>query len=173
MKQIFAIGLLIAIMNCTGKKNELKFEIHNDLSGFSIKYPANWDTTKQDNRVRFMAHEISSDSTDKFNEGLNVSMFQLDGITLDDFVEKNIELTQQRYPNQKIEKKKGKNSNGIEFYSMTIEVEANGMKLINFGTFFSNKNQFYTLTQTIEKDKTTEYQPIVNEVVESFDWTRK
>lgn len=172
MRKILTIVLLAIMISCNDKKNDLKLESHEDMSGFSIKYPSSWDTTKQDNRVIFMAYEVNADTTDNFNESLNVSMFQVDGIILEDFVDENIRLTQQRYPNQKIEKRKGKNSKGLDFYSIVVDIEANGLSLINNGTFFSNGNKFYTLTQTIEKNKLTEYQPLVDSVVESFDWTK-
>ncbi len=176
---------IILLFSCTGKVskddkvNEAinKVEYSNYLNKqfeFSLNYPSAWDTTKRDNRITFMAVEFNKqDTTDSFNESMNISVFPNEGLTLEELVNENIKLAKQYYVNATITTKEDINENGLKYYQLTLKMNRQGINLINYSTFFDNGKYLFTLTQTTEQEKSEKYKPIFTDVINSFNWSNE
>lgn len=184
MKKTFTLLVCLTLLGCNTNQTETKlsatikkkqnseFETHIDkLNGFKIDYPSNWDTTKKDQRITFMATENNPDTSDKFNEGLNITIFPMEGMTLEQMVDKNIEMAKQYYGNPDIKKAKTINANGLDCFILQMKQERHGLLFVTYSGFFENNSKLYTITLTIEANKINKYKPIINSVLHSFDWT--
>lgn len=190
MRTPVLLSLIIAIYSCkekhesapiTGQDNNfgIKLQAANGFTvysnsdyGFHFEYPAGWDSSPKDPNVLFIAVEKDPDSSDHFNEGLNISAAPLQGFTMDSIVNANIALAHHFYKNADIKKAVTVNSSGVNCTVLQMPMIVEGMQLITYTAFFEDGTHFYTLTQTFEVNKGEKYEPIVEHVINSFNWNR-
>jgi len=188
MRQLLLFGLILVFLSCnnspkptanstsTGDNQLLntgsgfKDYVNRD-KGFSLSYPAKWDTILKDSNMVFVAVEHDADTLDKFNEGFNVTVFPNEGLTLSQMVDENIKMLKSYYGNSEIVRTSIKNKNGLDSIILQIKQNSEGIALISYSTFFDNGTHLFTVTATIEEAKKQKYSKIMNTVLNSFNWT--
>ncbi len=142
----------------------------DEQKGFSIAYPADWDTIKGNPVFPIIVVERDKDTADKFNESYSISVFPSEGRTVDEIIATNIELAKQKYPAAKMRKSEQVNKNGIDCTVLELVVEAKGVTIINYATMYFNDKNLYTLTFSMEEAKKKKYLEILDHVANSFEW---
>lgn len=164
MKYIVVIAMIALVLVGCGKSTGT---YTNTDYGFSIDFPLDWDTSKIDPRMVFMALEPFSDSADIFQEGYSISVFENEGYTLDQIVSENITLTERYYADANIQRNDTE-VNGIEAIQLTLEYEMQELALTNIATFMNHEEYLITVTQSAEKKHFSEYESLFEELLQSF-----
>ncbi|MGB1102198.1 MAG: PsbP-related protein [Crocinitomicaceae bacterium] len=166
MKNIVLMAILaIFLIGCGRSMGKYS----NDEYGFSIDFPADWDTSKVDPRMVFMALEPFSDSADIFQEGFSVSVFENEGYALDEIVSENIALTERYYKDAKIERKDTK-INDVEAIQLTLDYDMQELSLTNIATFVNHDGYLFTITQSAEKKNFSAYEELFDELIHSLEF---
>jgi len=141
----------------------------NDMLGLRLSYPLNWDTTAHDPRLAFIAAEINSDSLDRFNENLNLSVGKSQGTSLDEVIKLNLDAARQHYNDSDIETSERTNAHGTRIVTISMVLSASGMNISNQANFFTDGDWLYCLTFGGEAEKAEAYRPIWNAILESIE----
>jgi hypothetical protein len=175
MKKLIPYLILInGLISCNGQtknKSDDMFLLHkNPISKFSIVYPKDWDTTKKDNRIIFMAVEKRKSETDKFRENFTIYSVELpNGYDLDTVLESAKQGFIQKYPNDNIvEQGVKKNKNGITYGLFKNKISTNGDEIITTVAYFQKSNIFFVLSLSNNKIEDEIYSPIFSRIIDSY-----
>jgi hypothetical protein len=164
------IILTSIIVSCGGSDFNTFTDSEN---GFLIDYPAEWDTTNLDPRMAFMARETFLDSTDMFEEGISISVFDNQGISLQSIVDENVKMTKLYFDSPEIAQKNFTTDNGIDCIQIEVTYEVSGLELNNTGIFVNHEGMLYTITLSSEKSKKEEYASTFDAIINSFNWLKE
>ncbi len=167
MRNILFISLIILLTACGGTNYNTYSNVEH---GFEIDYPENWDTTKMDARMVFMALEGFKDSTDLYTEGFSISVYDNEGYDLESIVDQNVNVAQYYFADAKIERKDLVTANDIEGIVLELIYDADGLEVMNRACFFDHAGKLYTITESMENKKRDEYDAIFNEIINSLAW---
>lgn len=168
---------MISCVNPSGqdevKENQISYEKHVDPeNGFAIEYPESWvkiDTMPQP-YLLLAVKENNPDTSDKFNESMNLIKLPNEGKSLRQIVDQNLEMIKQYRPDYKVSQSNFETKKGLETILIKAEFEEQGVNLSTTSVFFINSSFLYTLTQTVETSKTEEYKEIFGHSINSFEW---
>lgn len=169
MKQSIIITVLLLILVSCGKDTKT---YTNETYGFSIDYPADWDTSKTDPRMVFMALEPYQDSSDIFQEGFSISVFENEGYSLDEIVAENIAMTERYYAGAEINREDIK-INDNEAIQLSLDYDLEDLSLTNIATFLSHNQYLITVTQSAEKKNFENYKALFDELIQTFSFIEK
>jgi len=179
MKHFIILAFSILLYSCNHSSTQSKpstdkkYQTYtNKGKGFSLNYPAKWDTTQKVPNVIFCAIEKSKDETDRFNEGINVSVYPSEGKTMQQIIDDNIRIANQIYKTPVISQHNAKNVNGVVYSTLELKIKNQGLTLISNSSFFSNGTTIYTVTQIAEESGIGSYRPIMNNVINSFTFLK-
>lgn len=163
----------------TTEENEKSTPVENGFtpytdneSGFSISYPNDWrivDTLVQPMMV-FVVIEDNPDTTDMFSENLSILKIPNRGETIDAILEQNVNAVHQYRPEYKVNSKKITTKKGLEVGQVTMNFEELGIQLETTSSFFVRDTVIFSITQTSEEKNKSEYLPLFDQMVHSFEW---
>jgi len=161
----FALTLLL--ISCGG----INYNTFSDQkNGFEIDYPADWDTTNLDARMVFMAREDFEDSTDLFTEGFSISVYDNEGVALEEIVNQNVAMAEYYFQDTEIKRENFTTKSDINGIRLELIYDADGLKLLNRASFFENNGKLYTITQSVEASKREDYDEIFEAILNSLTW---
>ena len=169
MKRITFVLFVVLLMVSCGKNNRT---YHNNEYGFSIEYPDDWDTSKTDPRMELIVLEPYQDSTDIFQEGYSISVFENEGYSLDEIVSENIAMTERYYNGAKIDREDIL-INEVDAIQLTLNYESEELSLTNVATFINHDKHLITITQSAEKSKFEQYKDLFQDLIQTFSITEK
>ncbi len=166
-KYLVFLAASLLLISCGG----INYDTFSDSkNGFEIDYPDGWDTTNLDARMVFMAREDFLDSTDLFTEGFSVSVYDNEGIGLEEIVDQNVEMANYYFQDTEIKRENFTTEGGIDGIRLELVYDAEGLKLLNRASFFENKGKLYTVTQSVEESKRADYIAIFDQILNSINW---
>lgn len=145
------------------------------VAGTQVKYTTSWtlDTSGAMGSKWIIFSPLENDS-DKFRENVNLIIQDMQGhdVSLDQYVEISVSQIKQLFTDGKIyESDRLSNSNGD--YQKLIFSATQGTFTLQFEQYYYIRNgKAYTLTLTTELSKFSTYQPIGEQILNSFIFTQ-
>jgi hypothetical protein len=178
MKNIIYLFSLLILLSCHGKSgappnNMLSpdsFGIYkNDAEKFTLLYPKEWDTTKQDPRIIFSAVEKKSSNQSGFRENIVVyKVIVPNNITLDMLIKSAANAFAINYPSGTIlDQGLKQNSQGLSYALFKVVVTQNEKIDTSTSVYFQRGQNIYVLT-VANTDTTKKYSSSYSYIIDNF-----
>ncbi len=174
VKKLLSISAIAILLSCAGKAQESNEgpewkTYNNEQTGLTLSYPADWDTTDKDPRVAFIAAEYNEDTLDRYNENLNLTIFDAEGKDLNAIIEQNYNAAK-AYLGDSVELNKSTlvNRNGVQLGCIRFNMTSKGMELSNASYFFTDGTNIFCLTLGGEQSKDEQYGKIWDSIIQSI-----
>ena len=165
MKKTILFFFLIILFSC---KKEVK-TFKSDLFKFSLEHPVNWEilTEEESNIIHVYTPEDSLN--DGFREMINIVIGSSEGITLDDFFDRNSKIIQNSFDElEEIEKANLIKVNDIDFKTIMYNYTFSGYKLSAKIYVAFHKDKSYIINCSALQDTFENYKIDFEEIVKSI-----
>lgn len=174
IKYLLTFSAFAIIFSCSAQTAEQIHEqkwttYENKTVGMTFSYPAHWDTTAQDSRIVFMAAEVNEDTSDLFNENLNLSIAKGNGSSLTEVLDQNFNAVKAQFGDlPTLKRGELTNAKGVDLGYITFIHETHGLELNHYSYFFTDGDLMYCLTIGGEEKKDNIYRILRDEIVQSI-----
>ncbi len=166
---LFTTTLLISL--CAFSQADYSNWQTAESKAYSLKYPSGWNADIMgDAGITMMASDVKKDADDKFKEnfGVLVKDHSKKPISLSEFAEEQVKEIKNGMANttflgsQRLERGDG------DMYRITYVRNQNGLELLYDSRVVLKDNTSIMIVFTMERSKFSEYESILNQIIESL-----
>lgn len=172
---LFMLFTLVACNNAPKEQEKVSKELENNWvslfkENYTINFPKAWaiDTTGANN-TRFVLISQRIDSFDNFSENINLVTQEIGNTSLAEYVQFSAKEIQGFMQDAKIMQSKDFYKGAVKYHKTVFKATNEGVPFIFEQYYVVQSQMAYILTYSAEASSYENMQPIVNEVMSSFE----